>query len=133
MGAQIQASTIEQSLLGEALILGLHSNRFITNKGIGLLANFLPELSGRQGTALIAGLVTGSSGVGPSLGLVAGFGDAHYQIEQIADKYKIYANTVNHTKPILPQLPRHVRNNIKPVLRHIGHTLLTGEAPPERF
>ncbi|WP_444938962.1 FG-GAP-like repeat-containing protein [Microbulbifer sp. JMSA002] len=125
-GEQVQATTVENMLLGEAIGLSLHANQQVLNKGWDAILDNGELLLSRQLTAIGSGYLLGG-GAGPSLSFVAGMGDVYFNIEQIAKDNQIFFDTVDVTQPILPQLPEATRERVSNRLDGITSRILLGK------
>ena len=128
VGHSVQANTVENMLLGEALGIALHANQTaIKAGGNKLLANG-ETIAGRQLTSILSGVALGGGGMGPSLGVVAGMGDVYFSIESLALELNLDISTVDHTKPILPQISDDaLRSYAEQRLGNIANTFLSGQ------
>jgi hypothetical protein len=103
-GEAVQANTVEKTLLGEALGIALHANQTsIKAGGNRLLANG-ENIAGRQLMSLLGGAALGGGGAAPSLAIVAGMGDVYFGIESLALELNLNISTIDHKRPILPQI-----------------------------
>ena len=128
IGESVQANTVEKMLLGEGLGIALHANQTqIKAGGNQLLANG-ETIAGRQLTSLLSGAALGGGGAGPSLGIVAGMGDVYFGIESLALELNLDISTVDHTRPILPQISdTAVRSYAEQRLGNIVNTFVSGQ------
>ncbi len=128
IGESVQANTVEQMLLGEGLGIALHANQTQTKAGGNQLLANGETIAGRQLTSLLSGAALGGGGAGPSLGIVAGMGDVYFGIESLALELNLDVSTVDHTRPILPQISdTALRSYAEQRLGNIVNTFVSGQ------
>ena len=123
---EVQSNSVEHILLGEAFELAMHANRSAVEEGYSKLSDNLLIIGGRQSTSFAVGALLGGGGFGPSLGTIAGMGDVYYSIEIIASDARIYVTTVDISRPILPQLPSHMRVRVGDDLTGVVNNFIQG-------
>ena len=124
-GVSAQVREIEHELFGLAVIAGLHANRTMLKRLGKALGDSREFIVGRQSPAAILAFLTGSPGIGPSLGLLAAAGDALYAVEKLAIEFRLFLTTIDIDKPILNQLDTGARIRLEQELAIIGRRFLT--------